>query len=140
MAEDLTPIVWSSDFSVGVREFDRQHRQIIDVINRLLATRDTAPHSEAVSDALDQLTRFANEHFRDEEAFLTARNYSLLEEQRASHRFFRQRTVELCQMALEQKVSTPVQLLAFVRGWWLRHILEADRRYAEELGLLRQAT
>lgn len=63
--------------------------------------------------------------------------YPALEEQRASHRFFRRRTVELCQMALEQKSSTPLQLLAFVRGWWVRHILEADRRYAEEFGLLR---
>jgi hemerythrin len=138
MTEDLAPIVWSPDFSVGVREFDRQHRQIIDVINRMLASRETAPHSEPVSEALDQLSTFANEHFKDEEAFLTARNYSALEEQRTSHRHFRRRTVELCQMAIGQSPSTPVQLLAFVRGWWLRHILEADHRYAQELGLLPQ--
>lgn len=137
MNDDLTPIVWSPDFSVGVPEFDRQHRQIIDVINRMIASRDTAPHSESVSDALDQLTRFASEHFKDEEAFPTARDYSALEEQRASHRFLRQRTVELRQMAIDERASTPVRLLAFVRDWWVRHILEADQRYALELGLLR---
>lgn len=136
MGEELEPIVWSAEFSVGVREFDRQHRQIIDVINRRIASRDPSPHSETVSDALDQLTRFANRHFKDEEAFLTERGYSALQEQRASHQHFRRRTVELCQMAVEQASSTPYELLTFVRGWWLRHILEADRRYARELGLL----
>jgi hemerythrin-like metal-binding protein len=134
--DDLTPIVWSAEFSVGVPEFDRQHHQIIDVINRMLASRETSPHSETVSDALDELSRFADRHFKAEEAFLTERNYSALEEQKASHQLFRRRTLELCQMALEHTSSTPSELLAFVRGWWVRHILEADRRYARELGLL----
>ncbi len=136
MAEDLSPIVWSAEFSVGVGALDEQHQEIIRVINEMIASSDPSPHSEVISEALDRLTKFAKQHFQDEEAFLEKHGYPALAEQEENHRFFRRRTVELCRMAVQEESSTPTELLSFVRDWWIRHILDEDRRYGRELGLL----
>ena len=63
-------IDWDPSFSVGVATLDKQHRQIVDMINLLLSDLDATVRSETISDLLTKLTTYASNHFKTEERLL----------------------------------------------------------------------
>ena len=125
----MEPIVWDSTYSVGVAEMDRQHKQIIGVINRLIAEPDCEVSSELVSYALTELTRYASEHFKAEEALLAKNKYADLQSHCEEHQQFRRKVVALCQDTVAQSHLVPQALIGFIRDWWVNHILKEDMKY-----------
>jgi hemerythrin-like metal-binding protein len=76
----MEPVQWSEKFSVGVRELDQQHQQLIKMLNRLISIQGTTnTHSETVSDTLMAMTRYAQVHFKAEESLMEANGYPGLE-------------------------------------------------------------
>lgn len=125
----MEPIAWTEEFTVGVVALDAQHRRIVGMINRL-AREPAAPTGDAtVSDVLTAMTRYAEEHFRFEERLLEEHGYPGLTQQREEHRAFRMKTADLCNAAMDGTNAAPDVLLAYLRDWWTRHILEEDMRY-----------
>jgi hypothetical protein len=56
----MEPVQWSEKFSVGVRELDQQHQQLIKLLNILISAQGTiSTHSETISDTLMAMTRYA---------------------------------------------------------------------------------
>jgi hemerythrin len=125
----MEEIVWDSSFSVGCDEMDHQHRRIVDVINRLIENPDCAVNSELVSFTLTELTRYASDHFKAEEALLADYDYSKLLEHREEHQQYRRQVVALCQDTIAQSHLVPQALIHFIRDWWVNHILEEDMKY-----------
>jgi hemerythrin-like metal-binding protein len=77
----MEPVQWSERFSVGVRELDEQHQQLIKLLNRLIATQGTInTHSETISDVLMAIPRYAQVHFKAEERLMEEYGYPGLEE------------------------------------------------------------
>lgn len=67
MVQDVKPIQWSDDFSVGIRSIDDQHKRLVKLVNRMLQNPAAETGSETVSDVLSQMTRYAKTHFKFEE-------------------------------------------------------------------------
>ena len=89
-------VQWSEKFTVGVKELDQQHQQLIKMLNRLISTQGKInTHSETVSDTLLAMTRYAQAHFKFEENLMEAYGFSGLEKQKIQHRDFRKKTVDL---------------------------------------------
>ena len=88
----MEPVPWSEKFSVGVRELDQQHQQLIKMLNLLISTQGTTnTHSETISDILTEMTRYAQTHFKTEERLMEAYGYPGLEDQKLQHRDFRKK-------------------------------------------------
>lgn len=79
-------ITWSDDFTVGVDVLDREHHEIIRIINVILQSPENEPHSEAVSETLGDLVGYARRHLRTEEGFLRNCAYAQLDQQRQDHK------------------------------------------------------
>lgn len=126
----MEPVQWSEQFSVGVKELDRQHQRLIQMLNRLLSRQEpTDTHSEIISDILLAMTRYAEEHFKTEEGLMERYGYPNLEEQKRQHRAYRKKTVDLS-MATAYGVDTvPEVLMAYLFDWWVQHILKEDMKY-----------
>ncbi len=75
-------MVWKDAYSVGNEELDSQHRQLIELVNRLDGKADLA-------EVLDGLSHYAETHFRTEEGLLEIVDYPDLEEHRKYHAAFR---------------------------------------------------
>jgi hemerythrin len=126
----MEPIQWSERFSVGVRELDQQHQQLIKLLNVLISTRGTTnAHSETISDTLMAMTRYAQAHFKTEESLMEAYGYPGLEEQKKQHRDFRKKTGDFSSAAYYGIDQVPDALLAYLVNWWVYHILEDDMAY-----------
>lgn len=72
---ELLRLAWSSSYECGEAHIDAQHRQLFEMVNRLLAAfLGNAPRSACLAIIHELLTALA-EHFRDEEAVLRSRGY-----------------------------------------------------------------
>jgi hemerythrin-like metal-binding protein len=123
-------VQWSEKFSVGVKELDEQHQQLIKLLNILISTHGTAnTRSEPISDTLLAMTRYAQVHFKTEERLMEAYGYPGLEEQKMQHRDFRKKTVAFSTATYYGIDQVPKALLDYLVEWWVHHILEDDMAY-----------
>ena len=126
----MEPVQWSEKFSVGVRELDQQHQQLIKLLNILISTQGTTnTHSETVSDTLMAMTRYAQTHFKTEERLMEAYGYPGLEKQKMQHRDFRKKTVDFSTATTLGINQVPEALLEYLVDWLTHHILEDDMAY-----------
>lgn len=125
----MEKIVWSDEFNIGVPKIDGQHQRIVKMLNRMLTAPDATTRSETVSDILTDMTRYANEHFRTEETFLESCGYPNLPAHKQMHFAYRKKTVDLCGDTMAGICTVPEELLVYLRGWWIHHILEEDMKY-----------
>jgi len=123
-------VQWSEKFSVGVRELDEQHQQLIKLLNLLILTQGTAnTRSETISDTLMAMTRYAQAHFQAEEKLMEDYGFPGLEEQKIQHRDFRKKTVAFSTATYYGVDQVPEALLEYLVEWWVHHILEDDMAY-----------
>lgn len=72
---ELLRLAWSRAYECGDAHIDTQHRQLFEMVNRLLAAfLDNAPRSACLA-IIHELLTALGEHFRDEEAMLRSRGY-----------------------------------------------------------------
>ena len=126
----MEKIQWSENFSVGVEKLDKQHQQIIGMLNRLISTPEAQDaHSEEITDILTVMTRYALEHFKTEEKLMMAHGYPGLEEHRLDHIAYRRKAIDFSTAASVGVESVPQILVAFLFDWWTHHILDEDMKF-----------
>jgi hemerythrin len=126
----METIKWSEKFSVGVKELDGQHQQIIEMLNRLVSTpeaKDT--HSETISDILMGMTQYSLEHFKTEESLLKEHGYPGLEKHRQEHIAYRKKAIDFSTATTLGVESVPQVLVTYLSEWWTHHILDEDMKY-----------
>ena len=125
---------WSSDCETGNQVIDNQHRRIIELIDRLIAIEAPQENKVLISDTLNQLMRYTQEHLAYEERLLTTHNYPGLTEHKAVHREFRRQVTRFCDEARSSKPDVLREILTYLVGWWVDHIMEEDKKSADYLG------
>lgn len=125
----MEKIVWSDEYSVGVQVLDDQHKKIIRIVNKLIENSHELVNSVTVADALDEMTKYASYHFKTEEQLMEENGYSGYEQQRAQHKAFKIKLVQLCSATTLQVGEVPDILLNYLGEWWVQHILQEDMEY-----------
>jgi hemerythrin-like metal-binding protein len=125
----LKRIVWTAEFSVGVRLFDRQHQRLCGMINTLIETQGARPSEDLVSRILSFMVEYAGEHFRDEEQLMSQYGFPHLDEHVRQHREFVAKTSELLAAAKQGDEAVPDKVLEYLRRWLTHHILGEDMKY-----------
>lgn len=125
----MEPIVWKEGFSVGVSEMDSQHKKLIGMINMLIDNPKAKTDSVTVSDMLTEMIKYAQEHFRAEEALMAEHGYPLKDLQTEEHRAFVKKTVDFCTAAEVGVDILPQAMLEYLKNWLIHHILEQDMKY-----------
>ena len=120
---------WTEDFSVGDAKIDEQHKQLFNMINRLITESETTIQSETVSDLLTDMTNYAQEHFAAEEKLMRKHNYPHLEEHIAQHLTFRIKVLDFCKDAMKGVGGIPSTMLSYLRDWLVEHILKSDKAF-----------
>ncbi|MGM0461425.1 MAG: bacteriohemerythrin [Fibrobacterota bacterium] len=125
----MDKIQWNSSFSVGVRLFDQQHQRIIDLINRLIDFHNTGVGSEGISQILEEMSAYAEEHFLLEEKALLKHDYPEFSQHKTEHEAFIKKNVHFCMKAMIDSSAVSEDMLVFMKRWWTHHILESDMKY-----------
>ena len=128
-------LTWTNQLSIGVPEADRQHKQMITMMNDVHALAGDGRSSEAIAKSLDSLIDYTGVHFKWEEEFLESHNYSGLAAHRQEHAKL---LSELRQYQKELEVTNLNEVdnvLKKLNNWLVGHIQNSDADYAREIQL-----
>ena len=128
-------IVWDlAIYSVGIKEIDRQHSILAELINRLDYGVKNKISKETMEDIVNYLADYTVFHFGYEEKLLTDNHWPELESHKAIHAAFVNK-VQMFQAQLKTKNVHEVaeSILEFLKDWLLDHILKTDKQYGVAL-------
>lgn len=120
--------VWQANYSVGVRDFDRAHRELVELAEALIGAMRGRNGSERVRDLMDDLVECAVAHFDEEERTLHDLDWPGLGAHVREHDVLL-RTLLKFKADLRYHRLTPEEAADFITGWVLNHIREEDAKY-----------
>lgn len=123
-------LAWSEDLATGVPSIDQQHQALFGCVGEL--ERAAAERTMlSTFHAMEQLNRYAREHFAEEERLMRLHSYPQIDEHMEEHRQFTHRLFELRRVYLDHDIST--ELIAMLRTWLEEHVLQTDMGYVPYL-------
>ncbi len=125
----MAVIGWKSIYETGIVALDNEHRALVEEINRLYeAVRDKRGEAVLV-DILTMLEKYTVDHFQHEEKLMAEYQFSGLAEHQKHHRELIDKIAEFKNENTAGAEGLARELLAFLRGWLLGHILKVDKEY-----------
>jgi hemerythrin len=126
-------IKWRESYGTGVLSMDDQHRKIIDLINELYKNIRQEESSRSVEDVLADMMKYAEEHLQAEENLLKTNDFPDCDEHISKHQSYRERLTGLMAESTNDPDATVKSTYAFLRQWWMGHIVDEDKKYGEFL-------
>lgn len=126
-------INWSEEFITGIESIDDQHRHLVDLANKFEEASRRGKGSRVMSDILNDLAGYTQEHFAHEEKIMEESGFPGLAQHMARHRRLLQK-VERFQFEFGtqgKRVTTEVR--EFLQYWIQSHILQEDMAFAAHL-------
>ena len=126
-------ITWTEEYVTGIASIDDQHRHLVDLVNKFEEASRRGRGSRVMSDILNDLVGYTQEHFSHEERIMAESGFPATASHIALHRQLLQK-VERFQHEFEhegQRVTEEVRDL--LRYWITTHILQDDMAYARHV-------
>ncbi|GAA0554279.1 hemerythrin-like metal-binding protein [Rhizomicrobium palustre] len=126
-------IDWSEHYSMGVELFDKEHLELIAILNQLHEALEAGDHYRLES-LCYRLMEHTIQHFRHEEMYFDDWAYPQKEAHRNAHKQLRREVFALQSKLLADPDEEAMNALStFLKEWLTRHILTFDRDYGEFL-------
>lgn len=124
------PLVeWNDSYSVKIREMDRQHLQLVQIINDLHEAMLEGKAKDVLAALLGELVNYTRHHFGAEEGYLQHYGYSDLNEQKLEHASFVNKLTEFTDGFESGRFGVSIEMLKFLSDWLLNHIQGTDMKY-----------
>lgn len=126
---------WTQDLSVGVKEIDDQHKELIRRINAFFDAVDTGKGNDEVLKVLDFLQGYVVSHFHDEEALQMRVKYPNYAAHKKLHEGFI-RDVGGIKKDIQESgftVMTRSLMASTLVTWLVLHISKEDKRIGEHI-------
>lgn len=121
---------WGDDLSVGNDLLDRDHRNLIGLVNSLHTATSRGDGREVVGSIIAALIDYTQDHFQREERHMEAVRYPKREEHRRQHRELLDKVLEIEARFKAGHVTVAAQVSTLLRDWLSIHIRRADREFA----------
>jgi len=122
---------WEEKYSVGIQSIDNQHKEIFALLNKLLEAMKMGHASDVNIQIIQELERYAVNHFQKEEYFFQRFNYQESAEHITEHQNFIKKITVLKPDLASGKITLTFELLNFLKDWIAHHILVVDKKYSE---------
>lgn len=127
---------WTNDYSVDTPLMDDHHKQLFNLMNKLTDVMDKGTAQTTIGSLLDELIKYSEYHFGEEERLMEQARYPGLYSQRVEHQAFLNKLREF-----RSKVANNPDGAIFVAAeasmvasdWLKFHIRKMDKGYAGSL-------
>jgi hemerythrin len=127
----MAQLEWTADLETGIQVIDKQHRRIVDYINKLYHAQQYDSREE-ISDVLDELVDYTLSHFAFEESLMEDAGYTYVNAHKKVHQLFIRRVGDYQQrFKLGEEIAE--ELLHTLRAWLINHIKNDDQDYAGDV-------
>lgn len=136
LRKEENPYAFTEKYYTGIELIDREHRKLFEIIeqaNSLIKAELLHDKYDEIVGILEQLKDYTKEHFRDEEEYMESIQYSGLPAQRRAHEAFVEKLMEINLEEIDEHQQEYLEeLMEFLLGWLINHILKVDKRISEE--------
>lgn len=125
-------IEWTPRMSVGVAEFDNEHKVLIGLVNELFDAMREGHGKQAVEHVLDGLLSYTVTHFEHEERMMRQYGYPEMESHIAEHKELARKAQEIRSAILDHATSADaMKTMNFITKWLTTHIQGRDAGYTK---------
>ncbi len=125
---------WDDNFNTNIATIDDQHRRLVDILNHLAAHLANRSHPDTLKQYFDELTEYADYHFKSEETIWRQhlKGDEWLNRHEATHRSFIDSIENLRIEEHSKPIDEVIQdAVTFLSRWLAYHILDDDKRLAK---------
>ncbi|WP_199825294.1 bacteriohemerythrin [Gorillibacterium timonense] len=128
-------IAWRDELNIGVDAVDKQHQELVRMLNDFLEACTQQKGKEKLEETLDFLISYTVKHFNDEEALMKGAGYPHYIEHKAEHDQFVKEVAAIQQQLKEKGASvlTTIKLNRALVDWLINHIQKNDQQMGEYL-------
>lgn len=124
---------WSPEYSVNIKTIDDQHRELVNILNRLFVAVSKREGDKVIAGILDALVTYTQTHFALEERLMQQANYKDFEAHKAEHKKLLDQLEQLCRKHLVEEKAIYFEMLSFLKTWLKEHIQGVDTKYSSAL-------
>lgn len=128
-----TLLTWRAEYSVNIQRIDTQHKKLFATANALLDSIESGQGRADVLQSLEFLVDYTQYHFQEEEELLAHYGYAQHEEHNSRHKSLINQVRDMADRLREPAGVDAREVLAFLQGWIVNHILVEDLKYARFL-------
>lgn len=117
---------WDSEFEIGHKELDEQHKKLIGLLNNIIEDCNRNNSSKLIADTLEQMLEYSFIHFKTEEKLLLEAGIPNFEEHKKQHKDFVKKISELCFSSINNNYTIADEITVHLKKWVVEHILVSD--------------
>lgn len=124
---------WKDSFNIGNEEIDGQHRSFLEMLNEYYDSGSGGTKDSVDDRLVVRIREYAAMHFRFEEQLMHEAGYTETGHQQKQHRYFESLVSDLETNHRAGRTGDQKRILSLLKDWFLRHILEEDRKFVPHL-------
>ena len=123
-------ITWNDGYSVKVKQFDEQHKKLIDMVNDLHDAMKVGKGKEILEKILAALIQYTGTHFANEERLMKLHNYPGYEQHKKEHNLLVLQVIDVQRKYHDGGAVLSQSVMTFLKEWLQKHIQGTDKNYA----------
>ena len=124
-------IKWEGKYSVGLSIIDKEHKELIRIMNTAIEAKQHNDNIDEVLILLKQLTDYALKHFSTEESYMAKFKYTEFQYHQEEHHDFSNKAIAYCNRVIEGDYHIANEILEYLKRWLVNHIQITDKKYVE---------
>ncbi len=129
-------IKWESVFETGIAEVDHEHRELVDLINKLHAELDKEAPLEVIRNFLGEVFVRISAHFALEESVMRKHDYDQYIDHKNHHEKLLDDIRDIMDSFEAGKYATYNEALSeAIHDWFVDHFKTRDARLYQKLGV-----
>jgi hemerythrin len=123
-------LTWNDGYSVKVKQFDDQHKKLIDMVNELHDAMKVGKGKEVLEKILAGLIQYTVTHFSNEERLMKLHNYPGYEQHKKEHNLLTMQVSDVQKKYREGSAVLSQSVMTFLKEWLQTHIQGTDKNYS----------
>lgn len=124
-------INWNDSFSVNVAVIDKQHKELIAMINELNDAMKEGKGRDVAGKIVNNLAIYTATHFRTEEDLFAKFGYPGSDSHKKEHAAFVKKVAEFKEGYEKGRLSLTTEVMNFLSDWLKHHIMGTDKKYSQ---------
>lgn len=126
-------LTWQDKYSVGIKQIDDQHKQLITMINELNDAMLAGKGKDVLMTVLNKLAGYCVSHFALEEKLFDTHTYPETADHKDKHNKMTAKVKALIGEVQSGKSTVSIEVMNFLKNWLDKHIMETDKKYGPYL-------
>lgn len=129
----MATATWKDSLQLGISSIDFQHKQLINTFDLLSERMKQGLTSDSLQATISELKMYTKSHFSKEEEYMEQAHYPNLAQHKQAHQYFIKRVEEFEKSCKSGSMLVSIDLIAFLKDWFLNHIRHTDNEYVPYL-------